>query len=135
MWRNQKFSRQAKVKRIQHHQTSLRTNAKGTSLGRKCNRRKRPTKQIKIIKKMVTGAYRLINALNVNGINASAKRYRLAEWIQKQDRVYAVKRPTSDWKWGDGKRFSMQMEVNKNKSNSAFITFRRHFKCFIYLNK
>ena len=45
---------------------------------------------------MVTGAYRLINALNVNGINASAKRYRLAEWIQKQDRVYAVKRPTSD---------------------------------------
>ena len=34
----------AKAKRIQHHQTSVITNAKGTSLGRKHNRRKRPTK-------------------------------------------------------------------------------------------
>ena len=34
-WRNQKLSRQAKVKRIQHHQTSFTTNAKGTSLGRR----------------------------------------------------------------------------------------------------
>ena len=33
-WRNQKLSRQAKVKRIQHHQTSFTTNAKGISLGR-----------------------------------------------------------------------------------------------------
>ena len=33
--RNQKLSRQAKVKRIQHHQTSFTTNAKGTSLGSK----------------------------------------------------------------------------------------------------
>ena len=33
--RNQKLSRQAKVKRIQHHQTSYTTNAKGTPLGRK----------------------------------------------------------------------------------------------------
>ena len=33
----------AKVKRIQHHQTSLTTNAKGPSLGRKHKRRKRPT--------------------------------------------------------------------------------------------
>ena len=29
------FPRQAKVKRIQHHQTSFKTNAKGISLGRK----------------------------------------------------------------------------------------------------
>ena len=34
-WRNQKLSRQAKVKRIQQHQTSFTTNAKGTFLGRK----------------------------------------------------------------------------------------------------
>ena len=33
-----------KAKRIQHHQTSFTTNAKGTSLGRKHKRRKRPTK-------------------------------------------------------------------------------------------
>ena len=31
--RNQKLYRQAESKRIQHHQTSLTTNAKGTSLG------------------------------------------------------------------------------------------------------
>ena len=37
------FYRQAKVKRIQHHQTTATTNAKGTSLGRKNKRRKRPT--------------------------------------------------------------------------------------------
>ena len=42
-WRNQKLSRQAKIKRIQHHQTSFTTNAKGTSLGRKHKWRKRPT--------------------------------------------------------------------------------------------
>ena len=34
-WRNQKCCRQAKAERIQHHQTSFTTNAKGTSLGRK----------------------------------------------------------------------------------------------------
>jgi len=41
--RNQELSRQAKVKGIQHHQTSFTTNAKGISLGRKHKRRKRPT--------------------------------------------------------------------------------------------
>ena len=35
--------RQTKAKRIQHHQTSFTKNAKGTSLGRKHKRRKRPT--------------------------------------------------------------------------------------------
>ena len=33
--RNQKLYRQAKAKRIQHHQTTFATNAKGTSLARK----------------------------------------------------------------------------------------------------
>ena len=42
-WRNQKLSKQAKVKRIQHHQASFTTNAKGTSSGRKHKRRKRTT--------------------------------------------------------------------------------------------
>ena len=43
-WRNQKLYRQAKAKRIQHHQTSCTTNAKGTSLSGKHKRRKEPTK-------------------------------------------------------------------------------------------
>ena len=42
-WRNQKLSRQAKVQRIQHHQTNFTINAKGTSVGRKFKRKKRLT--------------------------------------------------------------------------------------------
>ena len=34
---------------------------------------------------MVIGTYISIITLNVNGLNAPAKRHRLAEWIQKQD--------------------------------------------------
>ena len=41
--------------------------------------------ELKTIKKMVIGTYILIITLNVNGLNASTKRHRLAEWIQKQD--------------------------------------------------
>ena len=37
------FYRQAKAKRIQHHQTHFTTNDKGTPLGMKHKRRKRPT--------------------------------------------------------------------------------------------
>ena len=56
-WKNQKLSKQAKVKRIQYHQASFTTKGKGTSLGRKHKRRKRPTQnKPKTIKKMVIGA-------------------------------------------------------------------------------
>ena len=34
---------------------------------------------------MAIGTYISIITLNVNGLNAQAKRHRLAEWIQKQD--------------------------------------------------
>ena len=48
----------SKVKRIQHHQTSFTTYAKGTSLGRKHKRKKRPTEnKPKTIKKLVTGSH------------------------------------------------------------------------------
>ena len=69
-WRNQKLYRQAKVKRIQHHQTSFTTNARGTSLGRKHKTRERPTE---INPKL----YILIITLNVNGLNVPTKRPRL----------------------------------------------------------
>ena len=46
---------------------------------------------------MPVGTYVSIITLNVNGLNAPTKRHRLAEWIQKQDPIYAVyKTPTSD---------------------------------------
>jgi len=35
-------------------------------------------------------SYLSIITLNVNGLNISTKRHRLAEWIQKPDPVYAV---------------------------------------------
>ena len=34
---------------------------------------------------MATGSYLSVITLNVNGLNAPAKRQRLAEWIQKED--------------------------------------------------
>ena len=34
---------------------------------------------------MSIGTYISIITLNVNGLNASTKRHKLAEWIQKQD--------------------------------------------------
>ena len=34
---------------------------------------------------MAIGTYISIITLNVNGLNASTKRHKLAEWIQKQD--------------------------------------------------
>ena len=75
-----------KVKRNQHHKNSFTTNSKGTSLGRKHKRRKRPTRAYtKQIKKMVIGIYILIITLNINGLNAPTERQRLAEWTQKQD--------------------------------------------------
>ena len=92
-----KFYRQAKAKRIQHHQTSFTTNAKGTSLGRKHKRRKRLTITNPKNKKMVIGTYISKTTLRVNGLNAPTKRHKLSEWIQKQDHIYAVyKRPTSN---------------------------------------
>ena len=56
---------------------ALSTTAKGTSLGRKHKRKKRFIKnKPKTIKKTVTGLYRSVIVLNVNGLNT--KIYRLA---------------------------------------------------------
>ena len=70
---------------------------------------------------MAIGTYISIITLNGNGLNAPTKRHRLAEWIQNKIHVCAAyKKPTSDlkthidWKWEDGKIYSMQMG-NKRK--------------------
>ena len=41
--------------------------------------------KLKTIKNMPKETYIPIITLNVNGLNASTKRHRLPEWIQKQD--------------------------------------------------
>ena len=73
------FTDKQKLKRIHYHQTSFTTNDKGTSLGSKHKRRKRPTEnKPKTIKKTTIGSYILIIILNVNGLNAPIKRHTLA---------------------------------------------------------
>ena len=77
----------------------------------------------KTLKKMVIGTYISITTLNVNGLNVPTKIHRLAEWIQKKKKkrhIYAIfKGPTSDLgthtdsNWGDGKRYSIQMEAKR----------------------
>ena len=66
---------------------------------------------------MAIGTYISIITLNVNGLNAPIKRPRLAKWIQKQDPYICCLQEThfrlkthTDWKWEDGKVYSMQME-------------------------
>ena len=71
------FTDKQKFKRIQHHQTSFTIKAKGTSLGRKQKRRKRPTQnKPQKIKKMLIGLYILITTLTVNGSSAPTKRHK-----------------------------------------------------------
>ena len=78
------------MKRIQHHQTSFTTNAKGTSLGRKHKRRKRPTvNKPKTIKKMVTGSHISITMLNVNRLNAPTKRHK-SGWADQNMCIHAL---------------------------------------------
>ena len=89
-WRNQKLSRQAKVKRIQQHQTSFTTDAKGTSEAEntrqgKALQKKKQNKKTKTNNWECGNRITHINNLSVNGLNAPTKRHRLAEWIQRQD--------------------------------------------------
>ena len=82
--------RQAKVKRIQHHQTSSSTNAKETSILRKY-KKKRPTKLTQIIKQMTVGSYISLITWNVNGLNSPSKRHKLAEDTKANSKVAGYK--------------------------------------------
>ena len=57
-WRNQKLYKQAKAKRIQHHQTSFTTITKGNSLGNKHKRREQKRNKRKRTVKRKTKANR-----------------------------------------------------------------------------
>ena len=67
------------------------TNAKGTSLGRKHKRRKRPTiKKPKTIKKMVIETHISITTLKVNGLNAQSKDIHWLNGYKNKICIYAV---------------------------------------------
>ena len=76
---------------------------------------------------MAIGTYISTITLNVNGLNAPIKRHRLAEWINKTH-IYAVNKKLAsdlkthiDWKWEDGKIYSMQMGSKKCLSSNPHI--------------
>ena len=68
------------------------------------------------------GSHLSIITLNVNGLNASTKRQRLVEWIQKSDPYICCLHETTlkqgthtDGKSRAEKRYSMQMETKRKQ--------------------
>ena len=95
---------------------------------RRKERKKTYKNKPKTIKKMAIGTYISIITLNVNGLNALTKRHWLAEWIQKQDpytsclqETHFIPRDTKDWKWENGKRYSMQWKSKESWSSNTHI--------------
>ena len=80
-WRNKKLFRQAKVKRIQYHQTGFTTNVKGTSIVKGGEDLQN---QFQIIKKMAIGTYISIIILNVSGLNVPTKKQ--TGWMDTKSR-------------------------------------------------
>ena len=77
MEKSKKLSRQAKKNSASPNQ--LYNKSKGTSLGRKHKRRKRPTQNTPTtIKKMVIGSYISIITLTIKGLKAPTKKHQLA---------------------------------------------------------
>ena len=70
-------------------------------------KKKDPQNQPQTIKKMAIETYISIITLNINGLNAPTKRHRMAEWMQKKP-TWNLKSHIN-WKWEDGKIYSMQM--------------------------
>ena len=69
---------------------------------------------------MAIGTDISIITLNVSGLHAPTKRHRWLKGYKNKTYLYAVyKKPTSDlkthtdWKWNDGKIYSMQMESKR----------------------
>ena len=79
--------------------------------------------------------YIFIINLNVIGVNAPTKRYRLVEWKQKHNiYIHCLKRLTSylgthtDWKWRDGKRIFHANENQKKVGVALHISDKIAFK-------
>ena len=126
---HQKLYRQAKAKRVQHHQISFTTNAKETSPGRTHRKRKTPTK---------TNTKQLISKHVDNYIKC-----KWIKWPNKKDTdwlngyknkacIYApCKRPTSylgiytDWKWENGKDIPCKWRSKESWSSNTPIRQNR----------
>ena len=83
--------------RIQYHQTNFKTNIKGTYIVKKYKRGN--TKPSPKNEENGNRNIYVNNYFKCKWIKYSNQRCRVAEWIQKQDLLYAVyKKPTSDLK-------------------------------------
>ena len=87
--KSKKLYRQGEIKRIQQQQTNLARNTKGIYIASKHKKKERLTQtqnnQEKANRHLPIGTCVSMITLNVNGLNAPTKRYRLTELIQKQD--------------------------------------------------
>ena len=93
-WKNKKLFREAKVKRIQYHQTKFTTNVKGTYIVKKYNRRK---KIYKSNPKQLRKSQVINNYFKCKWIKCSNQKSQTGWWIQNKTHIYAVyKKPTSD---------------------------------------
>ena len=72
---------------------------------------------------MAISTYLSIITLNVNGLNVLSKRHRVADWLKKKKTGPIYMQPIgdslqsykcTDWKWGDGKIYFIQMEMTRN---------------------
>ena len=80
------FSDKATVKRIQYHKTSFTANVKQTYIvQKKKNRREKSTKSTPNNLENGNRNICINNYFKYKWFKCSAKRHRLAEWIQKQD--------------------------------------------------
>ena len=87
------FTDKQKAERIQHHQTSSSTNAKGSSLG---NTERLYEREPKTTNQMAMGLFLSIITLNVNGLNAPIKDKDWLNGYKSKTLIYAVyQRPTS----------------------------------------
>ena len=78
------FLDKQKLRKFSTTKPALQQMLKGLIQSR--NRRKKDLQnQPETVENMAIGTYISIITLNINGLNAPAKRHRLAEWIKKQD--------------------------------------------------
>ena len=79
---------------------------------------------------MVTGMYITIITLNVNGLSAPTKRYKLTEWTQKQD-LYICSLQENHFRPSDTYRLKVGMEedipwkLKENWSSNSHIRQNR----------
>ena len=77
---------------------------------------------------MAIGIYIWIITLNVNRLNSPTKRHRLTEWLQEEDpyicslqEIPSDVKTHIDWRWEDGKIYSMQMQAIESWSSNPHI--------------